>query len=1192
MRTEPAWKEKIRDANKTEQCIYDLSFHPDGSQLIVTAGPAILAYNCTNGSVIRTLTGHKDNVYCLSYCLDGTKFASGGADKTVIIWTSKLEALLKYPHSDAVQCLAFNPVTNVLASCAITDFSFWSLGQKSIQKFKINSRINCCSWNYDGQYLALGLANGNVSIRNSLGDEKFLIDRENSAPGPPIWALAFSPLWDDNEVLCITDWSQKMMFYSMDTKEISKEKNIGFEALTISYMLNGDFILAAGCSKQCHLMSADGVKLVTIGDMQDSWIWCCKANPTSPFIAFGCQDGTIAYIQLIFSTVHDLYQEKYAYRERMTDVIVQNLITNEKILLKCRDWIRKVAVYKNRLAILLPSKVVVYELNSKESSQMHYQIKAKLNKSFDCSLLVVCNEHLIFCLDNKLMCYTFDNKIVGQWIMDDVVKYMKVVGGSPGQEGLIVGLENGEVLKVYLNNPFPTLLLKSNAAIVCADLSLSKRKLAIVDENKECFVYDVALEEIIYQENDATSVAWNSQFEDMLCFSGNEVLNIKIGNCPANQIKFSGIVVGVYGSKVFSLDGSNVITVDIPLSAPLYQCLEKQYFDEAYAVACLGVTENDWKALAHAALEGFELHIAIKAFSKIRSLQHLDLIYDFLDDPHRSKESFMGDVLAYEGRFKEASKFYQKADEGHRALAMYTDMRMFDLAQDFVKSESSNDKKSLIRKKAEWAKNINDPKAAAEMYLSAGEVVKAVDIAIENRWLDMLLELAHRLDSSEVEALKKIANCLNQSDEIESAIEIYDKAGEYEKILRLYVETQNWPAAFALVEKHPQYESFVFLSHAQYLIENDKFVEAQKAFHKAGKPDEATKVLLMLTENAIEEGRFDDAGYYHWILSRQFLDLAKMAEQRREELIHKFYHHDKLANIYFTYHVIHKYLEEPFTSYQPEALFNIARYLLNETKNMRPKGVAQFAILYSLAKQAKGLGGFKIARQALESLQNLRIPAHFQEFVNMATVLIKAKPYHDNEELLIMCYRCSSYNPLVISSATTGGNFCMKCKQPFVFSFVTFEVLPLIEFQLEEGISDAEALKLLQSTDEEFDRPTEEINSNFQTLLINDVSQNKTDLFTDALINLETDKDKFCPVIVNRETLLSMDSSLVLICERPQPLRFQYYRNLVPELQIIACSSCYRVFHVDDYEMEVLQKGHCPFCRVAPENHQEATTNE
>lgn len=56
----------------------------------------------------------------------------------------------------------------------------------------------------------------------------------------------------------------------------------------------------------------------------------------------------------------------------------------------------------------------------------------------------------------------------------------------------------------------------------------------------------------------------------------------------------------------------------------------------------------------------------------------------------------------------------------------------------------------------------------------------------------------------------------------------------------------------------------------------------------------------------------------------------------------------------------------------------------------------------------------------------------------MATVMMKAKPYHDNEELLVMCYRCSSYNPLVISTVSASGNFCLNCKQSFVFSFVTF----------------------------------------------------------------------------------------------------------------------------------------------------------
>jgi hypothetical protein len=32
------------------------------------------------------------------------------------------------------------------------------------------------------------------------------------------------------------------------------------------------------------------------------------------FQALGCQDGTIAYYQLIFSTVHGLYKERYAFR--------------------------------------------------------------------------------------------------------------------------------------------------------------------------------------------------------------------------------------------------------------------------------------------------------------------------------------------------------------------------------------------------------------------------------------------------------------------------------------------------------------------------------------------------------------------------------------------------------------------------------------------------------------------------------------------------------------------------------------------------------------------------------------------------------------------------------------------------------------------------------------------------------------
>ena len=39
--------------------------------------------------------------------------------------------------------------------------------------------------------------------------------------------------------------------------------------------------------------------------------------------------------------------------------------------------------------------------------------------------------------------------------------------------------------------------------------------------------------------------------------------------------------------------------------------------------------------------------------------------------------------------------------------------------------------------------------------------------------------------------------------------------------------------------------------------------------------------------------------------------------------------------------------------------------------------------------------------------------ARFRDNVQLACLMVKAKPYHDNEELLTMCYRCSTTNPLL-----------------------------------------------------------------------------------------------------------------------------------------------------------------------------------
>ena len=53
-------------------------------------------------------------------------------------------------------------------------------------------------------------------------------------------------------------------------------------------------------------------------------------------------------------------------------------------------------------------------------------------------------------------------------------------------------------------------------------------------------VYDLNNKQLMYQEPNANSVAWNTQFEDMLCYSGTNTLGIKASDFPAHQQKVNG----------------------------------------------------------------------------------------------------------------------------------------------------------------------------------------------------------------------------------------------------------------------------------------------------------------------------------------------------------------------------------------------------------------------------------------------------------------------------------------------------------------------------------------------------------------------------------------------------------------------------------------------------------------------------
>src|SRR4051794_31728325 len=103
--------------------------------------------------------------------------------------------------------------------------------------------------------------------------------------------------------------------------------------------------------------------------------------------------------------------------------------------------------------------------------------------------------------------------------------------------------------------------------------------------------------------------------------------------------------------------------------------------------------------------------------------------------------------------------------------------------------------------------------------------------------------------------------------------------------------------------------------YAEWLALHDRFDEAQDAFKMAGKPDESLKMLQQLTHNAVTENRYNDAGYYYWLLAVEVLKNLPAKEPKDlnaadKAQIARFYNFQEQSEIYYAYHSIYRYTDE------------------------------------------------------------------------------------------------------------------------------------------------------------------------------------------------------------------------------------------------------------------------------------------
>ncbi|MEO0835156.1 MAG: WD40 repeat domain-containing protein, partial [Cyanobacteria bacterium J06642_3] len=132
-------------------------FSPDGNTIASASADNTVKLWQPDGTELLTLEAHRDRIYALAFSVDGQMLASASADNTVKLW-HRDGTLLKTltGHNGAVWGVAFSPDDNTIATASGDNtVKLWQPDGTVLATLDLhNSAVNAIAFNNDGTKLA------------------------------------------------------------------------------------------------------------------------------------------------------------------------------------------------------------------------------------------------------------------------------------------------------------------------------------------------------------------------------------------------------------------------------------------------------------------------------------------------------------------------------------------------------------------------------------------------------------------------------------------------------------------------------------------------------------------------------------------------------------------------------------------------------------------------------------------------------------------------------------------------------------------------------------------------------------------------------------------------------------------------------------------------------------------------------
>lgn len=152
----------------------------------------------------------------------------------------------------------------------------------------------------------------------------------------------------------------------------------GFDPTAISFYSSGEVFTLGGSDGSVSLYTKDAIYIGPVCKHSE-WVWGVSCKASQNIVVSGSDKGVLRAHQVLFPVIHGLYKDRYAYRDQLTDVIIQHLVTDSRVRIRCRDYIKRIALYKERLAVQLTDKIIVYSVAAEDPYDMKYKALKKIS---------------------------------------------------------------------------------------------------------------------------------------------------------------------------------------------------------------------------------------------------------------------------------------------------------------------------------------------------------------------------------------------------------------------------------------------------------------------------------------------------------------------------------------------------------------------------------------------------------------------------------------------------------------------------------------------------------------------------------------------------------------------------------------------------------------------------------------------